>query len=53
MITSQTLTLPMQRNFVSLAKNCRQPLNHSGRFTSDDLEKASVFNEYFNLVLYF
>ena len=40
-------------NFVNSVKTCRQPpppLNHSGRFISDDLEKASIFNEYFNSV---
>ena len=36
-------------------KSCHQPpppppLDHSGKFISDDLEKAIVFNEYFNSV---
>ena len=40
-------------NFVNSMKRIRQPpppLNHSGAFISDDTEKASIFNEYFNLV---
>ena len=40
-------------NFVNSVKGCRQPpppLNCSGKLISDDLEKATIFNEYFNSV---
>ena len=44
-------------NFVNSVKGCCQPppppLNHSGKFISDDLEKATVFNKYFQLSFYY
>ena len=40
-------------DFVNSVKSCCQsspPLNSSGNCISDDIEKATIFNEYFNSV---
>ena len=40
-------------NFIKSVKGHHQPpppLNHKGEFISDDFEKASIFNQYFNSV---